>query len=882
MSDELLAGLHRLLDEALDLAPAERAAWIERLRAERPEDAREVERLLAAETGLDARGFLVSPAGGFAAPSLAGRRLGAWTLERPLGHGGMGTVWLARRSDGRFEGTAAVKLLNLSLLDRVGAERFRREGTLLARLSHPNIARLMDAGLSDDGQPFLVLEHVEGERIDRWCEERRLPPEERLRLFLDVLSAVAHAHANLIVHRDLKPSNILVTPAGQVKLLDFGIAKLLDAEEGDGAAVTLTDEAGRALTPEYAAPEQVTGGAVTTATDVYALGVLLYLLLAGRHPTAGDARTGAEHLQRVVEAEPPRLSDAAAEGRRYRGDLDKIAAKALRKDPAERYPTVAAFADDIARYLNREPVAARGESWAYRAHKFVRRHRAGVAAAAITVAALVGATTVSLVQLAEAQRQRDAALAESRRRTAMADVQGVLAGNARGPGGRNLTTRERVELAEQVLRRRYGAEPAVVVGVLSDLADPLFEVNDLEGHQQVLDRAMALARASKLYPQMARIACEQSVPLTFDDHLDSAGALLRQARADGVRAGGLPPAVEVRCLAAEGRWLIAGGQADSAVAVLRRASAMLPDPGAQLALSTRNDLASALRAAGRTREAAGYQEEILAELDSAGYAGTDAVPGMTAYLSAALAELGEFRRLDSVVHAAVRRDEAAYGAGFARPTFAIILAISALRQGHADSAAGWLEYAQRDTTEEARLLRPLWVPHAAAQVLVEQGRAAEAWRAIAELPTDAPGRRTTVALLRAQLRRAAGDREGGAAALDSFLVAEEAHVRPGRYLVYALIPAAEWALDDGRPAKADSLARLAVIAAAVDSLAHSRSAHVGRAELARARAAADLGNVEIAQRLAARAAVALTNGLGAQHHLTRAAKGLAARFPQRT
>jgi eukaryotic-like serine/threonine-protein kinase len=403
MTDPASIGrLRLLLDTALELAPGARSAWLAALRETDPAGARELERLLAAEEGLDAAGFLdtaAGPLGHAAGPdaarppgALAGWRLGAWTLERPVGQGGMGTVWLARRNDGRFEGTAAVKLLNVALLDPVGAARFQREGTLLARLSHAHIARLLDAGVAEGGQPYLVLEYVEGERIDRYCDARRCSPAERIGLFLDVLGAVAHAHANLVVHRDLKPSNILVAAGGSVKLLDFGIAKLLE-EGAPGAESTLTDAGGRALTPEYAAPEQVAGGAVTTATDVYALGVLLYVLLAGRHPTGEGRRTTAEHLKGVLDTEPPRLSAAAtgAEARAtsperlrrlYAGDLDNIVAKALRKRPEERYPTVDALADDLRRYLDHQPVSARPDSLRYRAAKFVRRNRAGVAGAA--------------------------------------------------------------------------------------------------------------------------------------------------------------------------------------------------------------------------------------------------------------------------------------------------------------------------------------------------------------------------------------------------------------------------------------------------------------------------------------------------------------------
>ena len=218
-------------------------------------------------------------------PSLVGQSLGAYTLESQIGHGGMGSVWLAHRSDGRFEGKAAVKMLNMALLGQNGEERFRREGRLLGKLTHPHIARILDAGVMPTGQPYLVLEHVEGRAIDVYCDERRLGVEERVRLFIDVLSAVGHAHANLIIHRDIKPSNIQVTHDGVAKLLDFGIAKLIQDDDQGTKVTNLTQDGTRALTPGYASPEQALGDSITIATDVYSLGVLLYVLLSGQHPT---------------------------------------------------------------------------------------------------------------------------------------------------------------------------------------------------------------------------------------------------------------------------------------------------------------------------------------------------------------------------------------------------------------------------------------------------------------------------------------------------------------------------------------------------------------------------------------------------------------------
>jgi serine/threonine-protein kinase len=885
---DVLAALDALLKQALELDPAERDAWLARLRRDQPVQAAELEALLAEQPGLDSAGFLCKDAGespGRGEPGLSGQRLGAYTLEQPLGQGGMGTVWLARRSDGRYEGRVAVKLLNLALLDPVGSERFRREGTLLARLSHPNIARLLDAGVTGGGQPFLVLEYVEGTRIDRYCDDRRLTPEARLRLFLDVLAAVSHAHANLVVHRDLKPSNILVAQDGTVKLLDFGIAKLLEEGQGGAEASTLTDVGGRVLTPEYAAPEQIRGEPVTIATDVYALGVLLYLLLAGRHPTAHDGQSVATYLQGALDTEPPRLSasvtgpEARATSlerlrRLYAGDLDNIVAKALRKRPEERYHTVGALADDLRHHLNDEPVSARPESWGYRTARFIRRHRAGVAAAAVTTLALVGATAFSLVQLGQARRQRDAAVAESRRRLAMADVQGVLAGDSRGPGGRTLSVLERIELAEGMLRQRYRDEPAVVVEVMAQLSGRLFDMNDMQGHRQVLARAGAIARAADLPAQVALVDCLRMLSLTYDDQLDSARAALAEARAQQHRTGSLPREIEVECLNAEGQLLVATGRPDSAIHLLRRAVQLTPDPAALQGLESRNDLAGALRSAGRTREAARVQQDILFRMDSSGYAPTDIYPTVLGFLAAALAELGEFRALDSITGTYIRGLEATYGGGAVVGRVAALYGITKLRKGDLDSAAAWLDAAVRDTSESARSVTGMWLPPARMQLLLEQGRLAEARKAVAALATDTPSRRIGAVWLRARLRWAEGDPAGARAMLDSALAAESAGGKPAPYLVYALLTAAEWRLHDGDFHEADSLARVVIDAAGLDSLALSRSAHVGRAELVRARAAAAGGDSAAAVAAARRAATALTNGFGPANRQTVEARGL--------
>jgi serine/threonine protein kinase/tetratricopeptide (TPR) repeat protein len=403
------------LDQVLSLPEDERTPWLESFRAERPDLANLLQYLLEEHRALAHKHFLErSPVSGTPESSLTGQKIGAYTLISPIGQGGMGSVWLGRRSDGRFERKAAVKFVNIALAGPATEERFKREGSILGRLTHPHIAELLDAGISSDGQPYLILEYVDGTTIDQYCDQHNLHLEARVRLFLDVLAAVAHAHANLIVHRDIKPSNVFVTIGGEVKLLDFGIAKLLEGEGQTGAATLLTHEAGSALTPQYAAPEQLTGRPVTTATDVYALGVLLYVLLAGQHPAGSGPHSPAELVKAVLEIEPPRASDAIPADnsnliaerrgttpdklhRGLRGDLDTIVGKALKKNPPERYASVTGFADDLHRYLKHEPIGARPDTLAYRTAKFLRRNRTMVTLTAAAIVLVIGSLSTGLL-----------------------------------------------------------------------------------------------------------------------------------------------------------------------------------------------------------------------------------------------------------------------------------------------------------------------------------------------------------------------------------------------------------------------------------------------------------------------------------------------------
>ncbi|MFN7934622.1 MAG: protein kinase [Bryobacteraceae bacterium] len=384
------------LDELLALPEEQRPAWLAGLRERDPALATVLRVFFHEYQDLAGERFLEGDALPWGQSSLAaGQAIGAYQLLAPIGQGGMGSVWLAERKDGRFERRVALKFLHIALSGHGGEERFKREGSILARLEHPNIARLFDAGVHAGGQPYLVLEYVDGEWIDRYCDSHALEERQRVTLFLDVLASVAHAHAHLIVHRDLKPSNVLVANDGQVKLLDFGIAKLLEEEDRD-ALTLLTKDGAAPLTPQFAAPEQLTGGNVTTATDVYALSVLLYLLLSGQHPAGPGPHSPAEWMKSIVETDPRPL---------LRGDLDTIIAKALKKDPRERYPSVTAFADDLRRYLANEPIGARADTFLYRAGKFVRRNRLAVAGVAVASVALMVTAAVAVSQAVDARHR---------------------------------------------------------------------------------------------------------------------------------------------------------------------------------------------------------------------------------------------------------------------------------------------------------------------------------------------------------------------------------------------------------------------------------------------------------------------------------------------
>ncbi|TWH99417.1 serine/threonine-protein kinase [Luteimonas cucumeris] len=502
--------LSPLLDALFELEPAERERHLAELRQTQPDLAAELEELIALEHGSE--DFLSEPVVSLAPSARTGAMVGPYRLELLLGEGGMGQVWQAARADGLYQRRVALKLLRPGLADPNLRLRFTRERQILARLEHPHIARLLDAGISNDSQPYLALEYVEGQPITDYCRSRAVPLETRLALFQQICEAVSHAHANLIVHRDLKPSNIMVTPGGEVRLLDFGIAKLLDT---GNKTVERTRTGVRAFTLHYAAPEQVRGEPVTTMTDVYSLGVVLYELLTDAKPYRLKRQTDAEWEEAIVARDPQRpsqallrntdtstLHDAAGLRRRARalaGDLDNITLKALAKRPEQRYPSVEALALDLQRYQTGRPVQARPQSVSYRVRKYVQRHRWALATALVVATVLLGALGIVAWQAREAVR-------EAARAQAMQDfVIGLIESAGVAADGKPLDVMALLKAAEERGERGLSREPHARAEVLGVIARIHIGLGNYRPALSVLQRQTAMIASMPDPPSSLRL-----------------------------------------------------------------------------------------------------------------------------------------------------------------------------------------------------------------------------------------------------------------------------------------------------------------------------------------------------------------------------------------
>lgn len=583
-----------LLERAQELDADGREALLMQTRREAPELADALAALLIA---LDEAPTLDPPLPRTTAdrasmePLPAGTRLGVWRILEPAGRGGMASVYRAERAEGPFLQTAAIKLL-----DRAGADwtaRFAVEQSLLAQLDHPGIAHLLDGGVSPDGRPWFAMRWVEGQPLDQWLTQRRWSLSRRLALFEQIAGAVAHAHARLIIHRDLKPGNVRVDAGGQAVLLDFGIARLLDAGGASDATRAL-------LTPAWAAPEQLAGGTPTTAVDVHGLGLLLYLLLSGRHPwpEALDSLAGAAAA--ISQRDPPPLVRAARRdlpypARTLAGDLDAIVQRALAKDPARRYASVEALREDLARHRARQPVLARRGVLGYRLLRWSQRHWLPAGLAALSALSLIGATLYSTRQAQIAGAERDAARLEARRQDALREhlMLAFREGAALGSGA---TARQLLDASAARLDLLYGEDPALRRAVLLSLGELYFVLGDYPAARAMLTRFLAEPGEAEVGDRvLAHVQLAQVLGRLGE--LDAADAEL--AAATALRGPPPEPArdLDVQLLAARSQLLRARGDTLAGLGLQRevvRQTAAAPD-SSPLALGiARSNLGMAL------------------------------------------------------------------------------------------------------------------------------------------------------------------------------------------------------------------------------------------------------------------------------------------------
>jgi serine/threonine protein kinase len=878
------------LDQALDLPDADRAAWLAGLARNSPQLAAAVADALSQRERSGYAEFLAEPLLSHehaVGATLIGRHVGPYVIEAEVGRGGMGSVWRARRVDDRFETTVAIKFLHASWIGLQGEQRFRSEGQMLGRLDHPNIARLIDAGLLDATHPYLVLEYVEGEAIDGYCAAKNLNVAARVELFLGALAAVAHAHSHLIVHRDIKPTNIFVTHGGSVKLLDFGIAKLLD--DATGAAV-LTKSGASALTPQFAAPEQLLGKAVTTATDVYSLGLVLYVLLTGRHPLLAESDSSAQLIQAILTREPPHASTVAGvptiQRRSLAGDLDNILGKALKKAPDERYASVEAFAEDLRRYLTHQPVKAHADTVTYRLTKFVRRHRGGVLSGVLTLLILCAATIITFLQKIEVTRQRDAAQFEARRAESANEFLDFLLQSDGGTSQASLSPAARIELGARMLELQYRGDPRFAGRMLVELSDQ-YRGQTFTRQAVALDtRAYALGRAAQDPELMALAQCEAAYAETTAGVTDNASQRLAEARQLIAQLDTPSVVLQVHCRRAGAKLAVRTGNTAAAEQILEGARRLLEESGQTYRLaytSVLNDLGGVYNESARLSEALAMTKLIGATHEKYGRGGTGARVIALQNESVVLFNMGEFRASFTVAEDVRNRRLAIEGDTSEPLSMTVNTASLLIRLGRSQEGIDLARAAGARARSAGNSRWLILALRAACMGYVQLGQMPEAESALQEV-TTALGSGSTLDpryqglsdALRGLLELRRGD---PAAALQSAIasLAAMAGGANGKHLDehLSLNLAARAALALGRSADGEHFARRSLGLAEAVARGTDTSADVGEALLLLAEAEMAQGRVAEAQPLLERAARCFTNGLGANHAMTREALALA-------
>jgi eukaryotic-like serine/threonine-protein kinase len=887
--------LSRLLDEALDLSPGQRARWLATLAPEHEALKPRLIALLAQATAIQASGFLA------ALPTLdiededaaddpedrPGATIGPYRLLRPLGEGGMGTVWLADRTDGLIQRAVALKLPRAAWSRKAIAERLARERDILATLTHPHIARLYDAGVTPAGRPYLALEYVDGQPIDGYCRGRGLDVRQIVAVFAQVVEAVAYAHAKLVVHRDLKPSNILVDDQGQVRLLDFGIAKLIDAQSIREAG--LTEVAGCPQTPEYASPEQVTGEPLSTASDVYSLGVVLYELLTGSRPYAlkRDSRRAMEAAILQTDVKPPSLLATVESSRRaLRGDLDTILLKALKKPPEERYASVSAFGDDLERWIHGRPVLARPDGSAYRLRKFIGRHRVGAAATAVMAIGIVSAASVAIWQASEARAERYVALRETQRanteaeearraaRIAQANVELMDYLTADLAVGRSVADLEQqLERAVKVVEQRFGRDPLVRLNLLFGIAGRLRQLSSFDRHRALVADLLAAPRIPGDENAHAQLTCWRARDLSQLGNAAEARVLMDAVLTDLRSRTPLPATLLISCLADDSAMARLAGDSPRAVASVEELARLEESRGLGRTdgyTDTLLILARAYAQAGRYRDADRAAAHSLALRTEIGRAGSTGAANTETVRATILRDGGQPQRAFELLERILARDAARGGTPQSLPTVSYEWALTLIRLGRPNEALERLLNVAKAarTRGDTTLVRASAVARAVA--LGDAGDLAAARAALDEATplyaTQLAARHYTARLLlfaRAHVALAAGDAVAANAAIDearAIVAGLPNPADPARRWIHAY--AARVALRQGRYADARQSIGQALALSEQQAIDPSASLFVGEDLAARAEASLALGDVAAA-REDARLAIAHLTAVGA-------------------
>jgi serine/threonine-protein kinase len=832
--------INALLDEVLALEPDGRSAWLASLADREPDLAPRLRALLAAGPRAQAEGFLEERLDVLPDQSpLVGARVGAWVIESEIARGGMGSVWRARRDDGIFEGLAAIKFLHAADLGHDGEQRFRREGQLLATLNHPNIARLLDAGMyAATRQPYLVLEYIDGLPIDAWCERHALGLQARLNCFLQVVDAVAHAHAHLIVHRDLKPSNILVTAEGDVKLLDFGIARLVDADATTGDVRTRSRVT--ALTPQYAAPEQVLGEAITTRTDVYGLGLVLFRMLTGTHAIRWDGNGAL--LRDLVQLEIPAASRAAAldsvSAAQLAGDLDNVVARTLRKSPTERYSSATELADDIRRYLRHDPVLAQPTTVTYRVRKFIRRHRGAVAGATLTALALIAAVVITTTQMLEAQHQRDVARSEAERAQAQAQFTDHVITQL-GDEGRPISRELVLDRSVDYVDKQYANRPKLAIGFYILLSGRYMNLGATEKELAVLEKALALARQTGDAEQIARVQCNTVETELSAGRIAQAEQRLADGRAALARVANPHYNRVYNCLYSEARVLSINGDKARAVAIAEQAARLLEehdetgslDYGSVVSLlvvvnQAEQNFAAALK----------WNETDLAALRKAGRDNSEDMAFALANRAGLLEDFGRPLEAESLYRKVIGRMQSGGNIDDVPPGITRSLGLTLYRLERFDEALQWLDRAVLRAAQNKAFITHVTslVGRAQTRLAIDDidGARADHAAAVALAQTDTAGNYQLLErarILEAEIVAQTGDVPRALAIAHEILTARAAEKTPRPTHVGLMRRIAEWSL-----AASDTATALRHASIALDTSRRATSGTGASAEIGHA------------------------------------------------